>query len=132
MTVADVFGRRTQEAKWLFALAAIPAALFAIVGIAYGAFFLYAPIAAMCIIQMFYPTFFGWAVVALIAWGAFASYAYLAVLDLVRLLGGDQPSLFLNSSDTFGFLILLGILGAVAAGLTFKRPKRPSGEHADA
>jgi hypothetical protein len=128
----DIFGRRTQEAKWLFALAAVPAALLALVGIAYGAFFLYAPIAAICIFHIFYPTLFGWAAVTVIAWAAFGSYAYVAVLDVVRILNNERPSVFLNEYDTFGFLVLIGILGCVATGLSIKRPKKVDRERADA
>lgn len=132
MTANDIFGRRSQGAKWLFAVAAVPATLFAIVGIAYGAFFLYAPIAALCIVQIFYPTLFGWAAVTVIAWAAFGSYAYLALTDLVQILGGERPSVFLNESDAFWFLVLIGILGCVAVGLSLKRPKRAAQDRADA
>ena len=132
MTATDIFGRRAQEAKWLFALAAVPATLFAIVGLAYGAFLMYAPIAAVCIAQLFYPTLFGWAAVTLIAWVAFGSYAYLAVLDVARIVAGEHPRVFLNMDDTFVFLMLVGILGVIAIGLSFKRPKRVVQEKADA
>ena len=132
MTAIEVFERRSQEAKWLFALAAVPAALFAMVGIAYGAFFLYAPIAALCIVQIFYPTLFGWAAVTAIAWAAFGSYAYLAVTDVMRIIGGDRPSVFLNDSDTFWFVVLIAIMGCAAIGLTIKRPKKLGEGRADA
>lgn len=58
----DAFGllrRRVQLAKWLFGVAAVPASLVVLIGAAYGAFLPYAVLAAVCIVQMFYPTLIG-------------------------------------------------------------------------
>ena len=75
----------------------------------------------------------GWAAVAFVAWAAFLSYSYLAVVDLAKVANGGQPSVFLNESDTFGFLVLLLILGTVAVGLSIHRPlKHPANGRADA
>jgi hypothetical protein len=123
MQASALFERRDQKGKWLFVVAAVPAALFAFIGIAYGAFLPYAAIAAICIAQVFYPTIIGWAVVLAVAVVALASYGYAAVMDIVAIGRGSHPGIFMNQGDTLAFLSLLTALGVVVVGLIKYRPR---------
>lgn len=115
--------RRQQPARWFFLLAAVPLVLFALIGAAYGGFLPYALLATVCICQFFYPTLLGWGVVLLVAVAGLVSYGYAAVMDIVRLANGASPSIFLNTTDTFAFVLLIGVIATVAVGLIMNRPR---------
>ena len=122
MLADALFSRRHQKTRWLFILAATPLSLFALTGIAYGAFLLYAIPAALCFIQFFYPTLFVWGLVLALSAFAMFEYGYLLLLDIYRITDGNRAEVLQNPYDSFGFLLLFGIIVVVFFGLAFSRP----------
>ena len=122
MGAVELFKRRRQRHKWLFVVAAVPLALFALIGLAYGAFLPYAALAAVCIAQLFYPTWLGWGVVLATAIFALAEYGSTAVSDIIAINSGGRPSMFLNEIDTFAFASLIVLIAVVVVGLLLNRP----------
>jgi len=122
----EIFERRVQQKRWIFIIAAIPAMLFALWGWEYGAFFLYFPLAAICLCQFFYPTIAGWGFLfAVYSIGA-VFYVYVFIRDIIQLILGDTSaaSIFVDLDDSFFFLILITVIVSVAFGLYRMKPKK--------
>ena len=118
-----LFGRRKQTGRGFFVVAALPLALFALVGWEYGAFPLYAALSSICLLQTIRPTLLGWALVATLYAAGSATYLYALVKDVIDIAGGKQASIFLNPVDGTVFVLLVIVLAAIAVALAIHRPK---------
>jgi hypothetical protein len=115
--------RRQQPGRGFLILAALPLILFALGGLEYGGFAINALLASICLLQVIYPTLLGWMVIAATYGSGSAAYFYVAIRDLIVIARGDQPSLFLNSTDDTVFALFLAFLLIIDVVLVLCRPK---------
>jgi|SRR5581483_427248 len=122
--------RRSQMARWPFLLAAVPLMILALIGVAYGEYggaILWVILILACLVQTIYSTLLGWGVVFLVFLIGLGSYAYTLGADLLRVVRGERPHVFLGPDDTIAFLAIFGLLIVVVAGLVFNKPKLQNG-----
>jgi hypothetical protein len=124
--LAMLFERRSQPARWLLVVAAIPLILVALVGVQYGAFWPYAMLAGVCVLQFGYPTMVGWGICLAIFVGGAIVYAFALAAEIVRVASSQPPRIFLNPTDTAVVVALFAILVLLCAGLLVIKPKRRS------
>ena len=118
-----LLARRRQPGRGVFVVAALPLAMFALVGWEYGAFPLYAVLASICLVQAIRPTLLGWALVATLYVAGSATYLNLLVKDVIGIAGGSQASIFLTPGDGSVFVLLVVLLLTIAVALAMHRPK---------
>jgi hypothetical protein len=123
--LTSLITRRGKRGGWIYMLAAIPLLFFALWGWEYGAFFLYFSLAALCLIQYFYPTILGWVILFSIYMAGAATYLYVYFKDLFQLLRGVKSgnSIFIDWDDSVVFTILIALIVAIALNLYKKRPR---------
>jgi hypothetical protein len=107
--------RRHQRFRWIYALASLLFFLVALVGVEYGAFWGYFFCAGLLLVHMCYPTFVLWALFTGIWCVITIVYCGMAVLDVLRIVQGDAPHVFLDGDDSLMFLVLL----ALCIGITW-------------
>jgi hypothetical protein len=103
--------------SWVYLLAALPLLVFALVGTEYGAGFKYLIPALLCVVQFLRPTKLGWLVIFVLYLAGTTDYVVALIKDLVRIAGGQQPSILLDSDDSVVFALLVIYLVAVCFGL---------------
>jgi hypothetical protein len=132
--IPRVLQRRQQPARWVFIVTSLPLILFGLMGAEHGALMLYAPLAAICLIQFFFPTVLGWGFVLLLYGAGSIVYIYTLGKDALKVVRSQQPEVFLNAYDSTFFLILVAVLVALTIVLVRNRPvlgSLTSGENHD-
>jgi hypothetical protein len=120
--VPGALKRRRQPARWVFIATAVPLIVIGLMGAEHGALFMYGPLAAICLFQVFYPTLLVWGFVLLLYAGGSILYLFVLGADALRLIHHQQPQVFLNPYDSTFFLLLLAVLITLTVVLIRKRP----------
>ncbi len=118
-----LFSRREQKAKWIYLIGSIPLAIFALIGLDYGAFFLYAIPAIILIFQFLYPTLVGWLFFLLIFTAGAITYTVLLISDIIKLAQGIRPSALVDIDDSIVFIFLIILLWGLTYGAFKMKPK---------
>ena len=131
MKLADIsallFSRKDQPRIWLFAFAALPLALFGLMGAEYGALPFYLAGAAAPLVQLVFPTLFVWVAVTTLYFGLASGVLVGLASDLVAISRGNPPSILVDANDSFFFLLLGGYILAVTIGLFLSFPRSKQG-----
>ena len=130
--VAWLGARRNQPRRWLFALAALPIALFGLIGAEYEVFPLYLAFAALVLFQLLYPTLIMWFTVTLVCALITVAYGSLFLADIFSLVRRVRPSILTDPSDSLFFLVILAYFAAVTVGLLCSHPQAPQRDEIDA
>ena len=109
--------------SWVYVLASVPLALFAVVGWEYGAFWLYFVPALICIAQFLRPTKPVWLFLVGLYLVGSAMYLVLLGQDLVRLVTAE-PKVLVDCDDALAVVALVVMLVGVTYGLLRVRPHR--------
>jgi hypothetical protein len=116
--------RRQQKARWIFIVASLPLFLFALMGLQYGAFFVYFGLGIICLWQVFYPTLIGWAFILLVFMGGASLYLIETVKDIIKIVSGERPNIFVDFDDSMFFGIVILLILVVAVVLIKAKPVR--------
>jgi hypothetical protein len=126
-----LFGRRHQSSRWIFVGAATLLVIVALTGFRHGAFVRYAVLAALCLLQVVYPTLAGWFLVFVLFLSAAFIYSFLAIGDVIRIwTESGPPQLFSGPVNTVVSLLQFAMVIFVAIRLPFVRPGLPPAQNA--
>lgn len=120
---AILFDRRHQPLRWVFLIAVLPFLFLALLGIEYGAFFMYIVPSVLCVIQFLFPTLLGWFIVLALYISACAVYGYVLGIDVLKLLNDQRPDKLINGTDATVFIVGFIVLLAISVVLWAARPK---------
>lgn len=125
-TLKYLFSRRVTQGRWVYILGSITLLLFALWGWEYGAFMPYLPIAALCIVQCFYPTMIGWGILFCVYLTGAGMYLYIFFRDLFQLIIGSKSatSILVDLDDSIVFITLIGLIMVIAFSLYKIRPRK--------
>ena len=118
-----LFDLRHQPLRWIFLVAALPFLFLAVLGIEYGAFFMYLVPSVLCVIQFLFPTLLGWFIVLVFCISACAVYGYVLAIDVLKLLSDQRPDKLINGTDATVFIVGFAVLLAISVILWVARPK---------
>ncbi len=122
MAAGTGYDHLKPRGSWVYLFAALPLLIFALVGLEYGAFVFYLIPALICIMQFFRPTRTVWLVLFVLYLAGTVAYVVALIKDLVRITGGGQPSILVDSDDSVVFVLLIICLLAVCYGFYRVRP----------
>ncbi len=111
------------ERSAAYLLLALPLLLIALIGSQYGAAALYAVPAIICILQFFRPTFIGWLFVFLPCAGMTLVWSGGLLIDIIKIMTKQHPSILLDSNDSIVFIIALAVFVGLSIWLWSVRPK---------
>ncbi len=92
-------------------------------GAEYGVLPYYLAIAAIPLVQLFFPTLIVWLEVVVLYSGLALGALVGLVSDLVAITQGNRPSMLVDADDSFFLLLLGGYILAVTIGLFLSFPK---------
>jgi len=120
--------RREQERRWIFLIATLPFLMAGLMGREYGALVPYTILAVVCVIQCFYPTLLGWAMIVFLY--LLGSVAFMARLinDIVKISRGSKPQILGSGVDSVVFLVLTCLFVLISVGLVRWRPSKHNKE----
>lgn len=118
-----LFEKKTIKGRWIYLLAAVPFFLFALTGIAYGAFLLYFLPALLCVIQFIRPTIFLWATILGMFTCGSVAYLFETGKELLGIIAGERAKIFLNAADSSVFTLLLVVLISISVALIRWKPE---------
>lgn len=104
-------------------IAVLPFLFLALLGIEYGAFFMYIVPSVLCVIQFLFPTLLGWFIVLALYISACAVYGYVLGIDVLKLLNDQRPDKLINGTDATVFIVGFIVLLAISVVLWAARPK---------
>jgi hypothetical protein len=116
------FGKQPIQGSWIFLIAAVPWVLTALFAYEYGGFYFYIVPAVLCLVQYFYPTRFLWGCFFGIFTLAAVVYTGFFAVDLVRIIIGAQPDVFVDLDDSVMVLMFWSVLVFVPLFLFTHRP----------
>jgi hypothetical protein len=96
----------------------------AVAGFEYGALIPYLVPVALCLLQFAYPTPVGWASISALVAIATGLMLFALVRDVAGILGGRQPSVFLDLGDSVVFAGLNVLLIFLTLWLYRVRPRK--------
>lgn len=122
--VTGIVKRLREPLAWTYLLVAGLAIVVAMAGAESGAFIQYFLVAAFFVVCFVYPTILGWWIAFLSCISASAVTLFVAVRDIKESIAGSRPNVFVDASDSIGFLIWLGILLTTSYLVWRMRPMR--------